>query len=310
MAIEYLDAERVRQQVESSVLCIATGETSPAPLVQQAYDRGAPIMLEGEPGSGKTELAGMLYLEGRYADQPFIRIPCDTLNDRAWTHLLKSHDSPLYRNGATLAFDALHALSARRSRELLAVLADSAATERCHAIFAGNDVPGGGECDAVALIAERLSCAVCVTTPLRNRDDIGSLVERYLAYLAEAFGATASELEDGAVELLQAYAWPRNFLQLREVCERAFILAGGETVSEEIAREVLAQESVIRSVAFSTPRLDTDLFVLRPLAEIERDIARMVVDYLGGNKTRAAEVLGISRTTLWRLLKGDERKGE
>ncbi len=303
MAIDYLGAEQVRTEIESSVLYVATDGMAPAPLVQKAYDRGAPIMIEGEPGSGKTETAELIYLGGSYTDQPFIRISCDVLTDRAWTHLLKSHESPLYRNGATLFFDALHGLSARRVRELLTVIGDSAACERCHVIFAGNDVPGGGECDTVALYADRLSCAVCMTTPLRNRDDVVPCAERYLRYLARAFGVGAPRISDGAAALLKAYAWPRNFLQLREVCERSFILAADSDVSEETVREVLAQEGVIRSVAFSTPRSDTDLYVLRPLAEIECDIARMVVDYLGGNKTRAAEVLGISRTTLWRLLK-------
>ena len=303
MAIDYLNVEQVWAEVESSALYIATDGTAPAPLVQQAYDRGAPIMIEGEPGSGKTETAELIYLGGSCADQPFIRISCDVLTDRAWTQLLKSHESPLYRNGATLFFDALHGLSARRARELLTVVNDSAACERCHVIFAGNDVPGGGECDAVALYAERLSCAVCMTTPLRNLEDVATCAERYLRYLARAFGVDAPHVSRAAADLLEAYAWPRNFLQLREVCERAFILAADSDVNEEVVREVLAQEGVIRSVAFSTPRSDTDLYVLRPLAEIECDIARMVVNYLGGNKTRAAEVLGISRTTLWRLLK-------
>lgn len=306
MAIDYLSAEQARAEVESSALYRATGEATPAPLVQQAYDRGVPIMLEGEPGSGKVETAELIYLGGRYTDRPFIRISCDELTDRAWTNLLKSNRSPLYQNGSTLFFGALHALSARRCRDLLAVMRDSAVCERCHVIFAGNDVPGGGECDAVALLAERLSCAVCVTPSLRSRDDITLCVERYLAYLAQAFGVEAPELTGGAAEVFDAYVWPRNFLQLREVCERAFILAGDSSVTEGIAHEVLAQEGVIRSVAFSTPALDTDLYVMRPLAETERDIARMVVNHLGGNKTRAAEVLGISRTTLWRLLKDGE----
>ena len=75
-----------------------------------------------------------------------------------------------------------------------------------------------------------------------------------------------------------------------------------------MAEEVLAQEDVIKTATFGTPTLDSDLYILRPLTDTERDIARLVVGYLQGNRTHAAEVLGISRTTLWRLLKDDDRR--
>ena len=113
----------------------------------------------------------------------------------------------------------------------------------------------------------------------------------------------APAIEAGASEVLDAYGWPRNYTQLREVAERLLILGGDAPVSEANADAVLAQENVIRSGVFSSPALETDLYILRPLADTERDIAQLVVDHLDGNKTKAADVLGISRTTLWRLLR-------
>ena len=95
----------------------------------------------------------------------------------------------------------------------------------------------------------------------------------------------------------------RNYLQLREVSERLYILVGTGTVDRAVAEEVFAQEDVIKTATFGAPTLESDLYILRPLADTERDIAHLVVDHLHGNRTRAAEVLGISRTTLWRLLK-------
>ena len=74
-----------------------------------------------------------------------------------------------------------------------------------------------------------------------------------------------------------------------------------------VAKEVLAQEDVIKTATFGAPALASDLYILRPLADTERDVARLVLQYLHGNRTRAAEVLGISRTTLWRLLKDNDR---
>ncbi|MCI7620460.1 MAG: hypothetical protein MSS29_01985, partial [Collinsella sp.] len=114
-------------------------------------------------------------------------------------------------------------------------------------------------------------------------------------------------LSSGAAKTLDAYRWPRNYLQLREVSERLYILVRMGTAERAVAEEVLAQEDVIKTATFGAPTLDSDLYILRPLADTERDIARLVVGHLHGNRTRAAEVLGISRTTLWRLLKDDDR---
>ena len=110
-----------------------------------------------------------------------------------------------------------------------------------------------------------------------------------------------------AAETLDAYRWPRNYLQLREVSERLYILVGAGTVERAVAKEVLAQEDVIKTATFGAPALESDLYILRPLADTERDVARLVLQHLHGNRTRAAEVLGISRTTLWRLLKDNDR---
>ena len=301
--IEYLDAGQARLELETDPFCIAGGSVELSPLVSAAYAHGVPVMFEGEAGSGKAASAVALYAQGSWSHQPLVRISCDLLNERNWNHLVSSSSSPLYQNDMTLFLNGLHALSSKRYRELATALRDSAAADRCHVLLAGNDIPGGGECDAVALCAERLNCAVCVTPPLRERPDIHACIERYLAYLSDIFEMRTPTLEDEATKLLASYSWPRNYMQLREVSERLFVLAADtHAVTARIAQDVLAQENVIRSAVFSTPTFDTDLYVLRPLADIECDIARIVVEHMGGNKTRAAEVLGISRTTLWRML--------
>ncbi len=68
----------------------------------------------------------------------------------------------------------------------------------------------------------------------------------------------------------------RNYLQLREVSERLYILVGAGTVERAVAKEVLAQEDVIKTATFGAPALESDLYILRPLADTERDVARLV----------------------------------
>ena len=301
--IDWLNAEDVRADFEQSAFGIIEGEGAISPLVLASYEHASPVMLEGEAGCGKDQIAELLYLSGSLSHQPFVRISCDILNDRSWHHLLKSADSPLYQTDMTIYIRRLHALGEQRHRELLATLREGALTERCRVILSGNDIPGGGECDAVAQCAEQLNCAVCIAPPIREQGDAARRVERYLAHLAHEFEMEAPAIEAGASEVLDAYGWPRNYTQLREVAERLLILGGDAPVSEANANAVLAQENVIRSGVFSSPALETDLYILRPLADTERDIAQLVVDHLDGNKTKAADVLGISRTTLWRLLR-------
>ncbi len=301
--IEWLNAEDVQADFEQSAFGVIEGAESLSPLVLQAYDRRVPVMLEGEAGAGKDQTAHLLYLRGSARDQPFVRVSCDLIADKNWRWLLRGADSPLYQTNMTIYLRGLHALGEKRCRELLACVRDTALTERCRVILSGNDVPGGGECDAVAAFAEQLRCAVCIAAPVRERADRAACVERYLSHVSAAFEVNPPALSAEAREVLNAYRWPRNYTQVREVAERLLIVSEGGVITAELAREVLAQEGVIRSGVFSSPALETDLYILRPLADTERDIAQLVCDHLGGNKTRAAEVLGISRTTLWRLLR-------
>lgn len=301
--IEWLNAEDVQAEFDQSAFGVIEGAESLSPLVLQAFERRAPVMLEGEAGSGKDQTAHLLYLRGSARNQPFVQVSCDLLAEKTWRWLLRAADSPLFQTDMTVYLRGLHALGERRCRELLACVRDTALAERCRVILSGNDVPGGGECDAVAAFAEQLRCAVCIAAPVREHADRAACVERYLAHVSATFELEPPAISQDARAALNAYRWPRNYTQVREVAERLLIVSEGAEITAELVQEVLAQENVIRSGVFSSPALETDLYILRPLADTERDIAQLVCDHLGGNRTRAAEVLGISRTTLWRLLK-------
>ncbi len=305
--IEWLNADEVEVRYQTSEYGIVEGVCAVADAVRESYARGVPLMLEGELGAGQAEIAKRLYLDGPYADRPFVAVALDELTDRGWRHLLKSSESPLFQTGLTICMGGWHAVGPQRLRELVSAMTDTALAARCHVVLTANDVPGGGESDQAAFVTERLACAVCVAPAVADQGDASNKVVRYLEYLAEVFETSAPTVSDDAAAMLGAYRWPRNYLQLREVSERLYILVGEGAVSRAVAQEVLAQEDVIKTATFGAPALDSDLYILRPLADTERDIAQLVVDHLRGNRTRAADVLGISRTTLWRLLKDDDR---
>ena len=305
--IEWLNADEVEARYESSAYGIVEDAAAVAAPVRESYARGVPLMLEGELGAGQDQIAKRLYLDGPYADQPFVFVALDELTDRGWRHLLKSSESPLFQTGLTLCVSGWHAVGPQRLRELVSAMIDTALATRCHVVLTANDMPGGGESDQAAFVTERLACAVSVAPAIAEQGGASEKVARYLGYLADMFKTGAPMLSAAAAETLDAYRWPRNYLQLREVSERLYILVGAGTVERAVAKEVLAQEDVIKTATFGAPALESDLYILRPLADTERDVARLVLQHLHGNRTRAAEVLGISRTTLWRLLKDNDR---
>lgn len=305
--IEWLNADEVEARYASSTYGIVEDAAAVAVPVRESYARGVPLMLEGELGAGQDQIARRLYLDGPYADQPFVSVALDELTDRGWRHLLKSSESPLFQTGLTLCVGGWHAVGPQRLRELVSAMVDTALATRCHVVLTANDMPGGGESDQAAFVTERLACAVSVAPALAEQGSVSYKITAYLKYLADMFEMDAPWLSAAAAETLDAYRWPRNYLQLREVSERLYILVGAGTVERAVAKEVLAQEDVIKTATFGAPTLESDLYILRPLADTERDIARLVLQHLHGNRTRAAEVLGISRTTLWRLLKDNDR---
>lgn len=305
--IEWLNADEVEARYESSAYGIVEGAAAVAAPVAESYARGVPLMLEGELGAGQVEIAKRLYLDGPFADQPFVSVALDELTDRGWRHVLKSAESPLFQTGLTLCIEGWNAVGPQRLRELVSTMVDTALATRCHVVLTANDMPGGSESDQAAFVTERFACAVSVAPAIAEQGAASEKVARYLGYLADMFKTGAPWLSAAAAETLDAYRWPRNYLQLREVSERLYILVGAGTVERAVAKEVLAQEDVIKTATFGAPALESDLYILRPLADTERDVARLVLQHLHGNRTRAAEVLGISRTTLWRLLKDNDR---
>ena len=76
-------------------------------------------------------------------------------------------------------------------------------------------------------MTERLACAVSVAPAIAEQGAASTKVARYLEYLADAFGTATPTLSAAATKTLDAYRWPRNYLQLREVSERLYILVGG-----------------------------------------------------------------------------------
>ena len=129
---------------------------------------------------------------------------------------------------------------------------------------------------------------------LRDRkEDIPLLVEFFLGRTC-ASGGSSFQISKRAMQCLLAYHWPGNIRELQNVIERGVILAENNLITEHALPRELAD--AYKDTAYETPFL--------PLAKVEKEHIFRVLRYVDDNRAKAAEILGISRKTLYRKLKG------
>ncbi|MDQ7779207.1 MAG: sigma 54-interacting transcriptional regulator [Planctomycetota bacterium] len=139
----------------------------------------------------------------------------------------------------------------------------------------------------------RLNVVSISVPPLRERgNDILLLIRHFAARFALELGRPTPEFSDKALEVLRNYYWPGNVRELENVVQRLVVMTEGPCI------EVTDLPSLMRFSALRGSGL------MRPLAEVEAEHIRNVLAAVDGNKTRAAEVLGIDRKTLRDKLKG------
>ncbi|MEK7867251.1 MAG: sigma-54 dependent transcriptional regulator, partial [Planctomycetota bacterium] len=123
-----------------------------------------------------------------------------------------------------------------------------------------------------------------------RRDDVGMLTDFYLAKFREEMGRKVEGISDAARKALEAHAWPGNVRELRNCLERAVLLASGTLI-----------EAADLGLKAASPQADTEAFPT--LKELEKRHLQAAIERAGGNKTEAAALLGIMRSTLYEKLK-------
>jgi two-component system NtrC family response regulator len=257
------------------------------------------VLVTGEPGTGKRLLARAIHLSSP-RQRPLVEFDAAALpGDRAerelfgqtvtvggvGTHLEGALDKAM---GGTLLLAALDRLSPTGQERLAALLPK--ANLRLIATATG---------PLSAVLHQALAPLIVTVPPLRERrDDVPLLVKHFLGERA---------LTPLALQALLRYDWPGNVAELRRLVERAAALAP--------AREKIDLEHLPEAVAASLTVPERVPFRLPPggvhLEEVERELIRQALERAHGNKTRAAELLGLTRhTLLYRLEKYGLKTGE
>jgi two-component system response regulator HydG len=143
----------------------------------------------------------------------------------------------------------------------------------------------------------RLNVFALHLPPLRQRrDDIPLLIDAFLGRSAEQAGGIMKRLSPEALEAMMEYNWPGNVRELENALERAFILSKGDTVDVSVLPQRVTERRSEPLITDRTPTSNPTLDV------VERAYILWVLQSEGGNKSRAAERLGIDPSTLYRKL--------
>ena len=264
----------------------------------------APVMVSGEDGTGKESMVGALYMRSVLRNHPLVSVNCSLLNDKSWTFLLEHHNSPLADEGNTLYFASVDILTPERRQQLLAALSEMDVCRRNRVIFSCVCQPGEFISAVGSLFTDKLCCLTLYLPPLRQMAErIPTLVNLSLSYLNADLPRQILRVEPEAMELLQGFQWPHNYTQFHRVLGNLAVTVPGQVITAESVRSILRKERHVGAFAIRAENVAVPLDLGRTLEEINQDVALRVLEETGGNQTAAAKRLGISRTTLWRLLK-------
>ncbi len=281
-----------------------------------------PVLIRGESGTGKEQVAQTIHCRSPRADGPWVTLNCSALPEGLLESELFGHERGAFTDakqmkrglleladGGTLFLDEIGDLSLTLQPKLLRVLE----TQSFRRLGGSKEIHvdvrfvSATHRDLPAMVQSarfredlfyRLNVGAIELPALRERhEDILPLARHFLAKTSTAIGIESPGFEPAAEPLLLAYRWPGNVRELRNVVERAAILARGELIgTQHLPKEIAGHAPAAASpVASSDPQFAP---VVRPLAEIEVEYIRHALALCNGNKTQAAELLGITRLTL------------
>ena len=305
-----------------------------SPAIQQVYkmiSRVAPtkttILIQGESGTGKELVARAIHRQSPYAEGPFLPINCGAIPENLIESELFGHQAGAF-TGAAKAKDGLFVAAAKGTVfldevgelpqaaqvKLLRVLQESkvrpvgSATEvdiNCRIIAATNrdlrqQVQEGNFREDLYY---RLGIIPIELPPLRERGgDVKLLLEYFLEKYAAEIGNPISGIEKDALDLLLKHDYPGNIRELQNIVERAVTLEMGDLVTKESLPPEIRGEGSNTSRLSAVTVTDDGIDLEAMVARLEQNLIHQALTLTDGNKTEAAELLGISfRSLRYRL---------
>lgn len=300
-------------------------------LVELAADSDASVLLEGETGTGKDHVARTIHHLSHRSAKPFVQVNCSALPETLLESELFGHVRGAFTgavsdkvgrfqlaHGGTVVLDEISEVSPLIQLKLLRF------TEERIFERVGESTPIRVDVriitttnrDLRQLVAEgrfredlyyRLRVLPIYLAPLRERKgDLPLLIQHFVQHYQAVTGKAIEGPDDAALAAMLEYPWPGNVRELQHAIEHAFVRCRMERFTLDdlpveirhphLAIEHLAQRRAGAARRPPMPRAPDD-------PERERATIRQVLQSVGGNRERAADLLGIGRTTLWRRMK-------
>lgn len=300
--------------------------------VKQVAPTKATILLTGETGTGKELIAQMIHQNSPRARAPFIAVHCSAIPAALLESELFGHEKGSFTGAherrigrfeaaheGTIFLDEIGEIDAATQIKLLRFL-ETRSFERV-----GSNIPITVDVRVICATHRDLFSMVKAGTfredlyyrlnvipihlpPLRERaDDIPTLLDHYLKYFSRENGIPTPKLSKEALQVLMQYRWPGNIRELKNFCENMVVLHPGHDISKydlnthfnesdrsDIARPPTSSHLTTSSRKIAKPSLSKE--------ENEKQLIHDALIESNGNRTKAAELLGISRRTLHRKL--------
>ncbi|HYP98653.1 MAG TPA: sigma-54 dependent transcriptional regulator [Polyangiaceae bacterium] len=292
-------------------------------VATQAAPSSATVLILGESGTGKELIARYIHSKSNRANGPFVAVNCAAIPESILEAELFGHERGAFTGaiakregrfararGGTLFLDEIGELSPAVQVKILRVLQEGEYEPvGGHTVKADARIVAATNRDLVSEVEAgrfredlyyRLNVISVTAPPLRaRREDIPLLADHFLGVYCTKNGRARLTVPSEVLHKLMDYSWPGNVRQLENVIERAAVLCRSE---------LLGLGDLPDAVASAAPRPPSELTfsIGTPLSEVEQRMIRDTLSHTGGDKSLAAQLLGISTRTIYRKLGENE----
>jgi two-component system nitrogen regulation response regulator NtrX len=297
--------------------------------VAMAAPTNGRVLIYGENGTGKELVARTIHRLSRRRAATFLEVNCAAIPEELIESELFGHVKGAFTgavadrrgkfelaDGGTIFLDEIGDMSLKTQAKVLRVLQEQVfepvgSTSSVHVdvrVLAATNKDLPAEIRASRFREDlyfRLNVIPIFVPPLRDRvEDIPLLAEHFMEQFAREYGRRVKSLDPGAIGILQRYDWPGNVRELRNVIERLVIMVPGDRIVGHDLAFLIGAFATSLAESASPPAAAGPLSLHEARVRFERDFILRVLEEQEGNISRAADVLGVERSNLYRKMRG------